>query len=160
MLFPKDFHGQTTWVGRPLRRGVTIRFSAESLRGGTHYRIIRATLCVNGAKISLSDYATTVHVGELGGLEARDPWAFANLERQTMKVMSQVMRFRLSLEQTTGFRLHGYLITREPADLIWRYMPEPDQPQVASLLGETPSIDPTPLATIEEYMINMKVQTA
>lgn len=151
-MFPKDFHGQTQWVGLPLQRGISIAFSTQYLGGVTDFRLFQAVLVTRAGRFCLQDRATTVNVEELGGYQGDDPWARADLQRQTKAIAGKIVRFHL-IKQGNGFELWGYYGDREPADLKWVYVPQLEQPHSDELLGSCCCTQPTPIADISEYQV-------
>lgn len=152
MLFPKGFHGQTQWVGLPLQRGISIIFSTQYLGVATDFRLFRAALVTRSSRFCLQDRATTVNVEELGGYLGDDPWARADLQRQTKAIAGKIVRFHL-IRQGNGFELWGYYSDREPADLKWAYVPQLEQPHSDEFLSDHYCTQPTSICEIAEYQV-------
>lgn len=156
MCFPKDTHGQTLWVGFPLRRGVAIEFAATHVGSGiNNFRMVDAVLKVDGRLIPIKD-KTLINVTDLDGYNALDPWARSNLQRQARVILSRITRFRLT-KQGNGFKLEAYFSDWEPADLIWTYVPEQGQPLADDFLGQRCWVTPTPIYLIPEYQVVTQV---
>lgn len=154
MRFPKDFHGQTQWVGFPLKRGISLEFTATYVGGVGDYRKVDVTLQVGGQSISLQGRAPILNVRDL---QDWSTWATGSLVLQARAVAQKIKRLRLTTKGD-GFMLEAYLSDRDPADLIWLYKPESGQPDWAELCDkDTLHVQPTPICEIEPFKAVIEV---
>ncbi|TXH01927.1 MAG: hypothetical protein E6P95_00925 [Candidatus Moraniibacteriota bacterium] len=154
MRFPKEFHGQTEWVGFPLKRGLSLEFKVTYVGGVNDYRKVDVTLQASGQLIVLQGRASMINVRDLQGWNT---WARDTMVRQTKAVSQQFRRFRLTTKGS-GFTLEAYFGDRDPADLIWVYEPESGQPDWAELCdNDTLCVQPTPICEVEPFKAVIEV---
>lgn len=153
MRFPKDFNGQTLWVGFPLRRGVALEFMVTNVGSTRDFRKVDVLLQVGGQSISLQGRAPILNVRDLPRWEERVKEAAV----QARVIVQQFKRLRLTTKGS-GFMIEAYLSDRDPADLIWLYEPESGQPDWAELCDkDTLRVQPTPICEIDPFKAVIEV---
>lgn len=152
MSFPRNFHGQTQWVGYPLQRGISLDFVVTYMGGLSDFRMVHVVLNAKGQTISLVGSAPTLNVRDLDGYHPDNAWGRDNPQRQAKVITGKFKWLRLT-QTGNGFKLEAYFTHREPADLVWLYEPKEGQPVSSELLGGKLCVHPTPIAEIEEYQI-------